>query len=188
MGCIFWMLRIAGGDEHRSRCESSRTWCFASHWMQFTTMRFAGRGFLCFMPRESAWEGSSMFSSKKAAATMAGASVLGLYHFALADIQNYADSVAGFIPGSGAPAGYDTPASATGFLNGDTSFGGMNPFNPAFLPSDIVVIGSGGELTLHTALPVPTNGFNLGVISNNGITDADPNGTGIAGSPPALFS
>jgi hypothetical protein len=78
---------------------------------------------------------------------------------------------------------YQTATTATGPLQGDTTFGGLNPFNPPFDPSQLVGIGAGGELTLHMASPVPTTGKTLGVFSNAGLNDASSDGSGVAGNP-----
>lgn len=83
---------------------------------------------------------------------------------------------------------YTTASAALGPLTGDTTFGGLNPFNPAFDPSQIVILGSGGQLTLHLSSEVPANGRTLGVFANNGIIDTSPDGSGLAGSPAATFS
>lgn len=83
---------------------------------------------------------------------------------------------------------YITPGAALGPLTGDTTFGGLNPFNPPFDPSQIVILGSGGQLTLHLSSEVPANGRTLGVFANNGIIDTSPDGSGLAGSPAATFS
>jgi len=107
---------------------------------------------------------------------------------ASADIQNYADAFTNYSPGTGVAGAYADPAAATLGLNGDTSYGGLNPFNPPFNPGDIAIVGGGGELTLHMALPVPTNGFNLGVYSNNGMVDVSSDGSGQADSAADLFS
>src|SRR2546423_1097392 len=69
-----------------------------------------------------------------------------------------ADGVVSYAPGD-APANYQTSAAAVGSLDGNTSFGGLNPFNPAFSTSQIVIVGQGGSLTLHLSSPVAANGI-----------------------------
>jgi hypothetical protein len=76
-----------------------------------------------------------------------------------------------------------TASTATGPLTGDTTFGGLNPFNPPFDPSQITGIGAGGQLTLHMASPVSTSGQTLGVFSNAGLNDVSSDGSGLAGNP-----
>jgi hypothetical protein len=98
-----------------------------------------------------------------------------------------ADAVVSYTPGT-APAAYQGPAAALGPIQGDTTFGGLNPFNPPFDPSQIVIVGEGGSLTLHLSAPVATNGVDLGVFVNNGIIDESADGSGLAGSPAATFS
>jgi hypothetical protein len=96
-------------------------------------------------------------------------------------------SVASYMPGdfTNSPQfkPYQTASTATGPLAGDTTFGGLTPFNPPFDPSQITGIGAGGELTLQMASPVPTSGKTLGVFSNAGLNDASSDGSGVAGSP-----
>ena len=38
---------------------------------------------------------------------------------------------------------YTTASTALGPLTGDTTFGGLNPFNPPFDPGQMVILGSG---------------------------------------------
>ena len=83
-----------------------------------------------------------------------------------------------YSPGN-APANYQNPNAALGSLNGDTGFGGLHPFNPAYSPNDIVQVGEGGSLTLHLSTPVAPNGFNLGVHSNVGLQDVSVDGSGL---------
>jgi hypothetical protein len=98
-----------------------------------------------------------------------------------------ADQFSGYAPGNARPD-YQLPASALGNLNGDTGFGGLTPFNPAFSPNDIVIVGEGGSLTLHLSSNVPTNGVNLGVYVNDGYLDASVLHTGLTDSGPSTFS
>jgi hypothetical protein len=99
----------------------------------------------------------------------------------------FADQVAGYTPGS-APANFQNSQAALGPINGDTTFGGLNPFNPPFSGQHIVIIGAGGSLTLRLSEPVRTAGGSVGVFVNNGLVDTSPDGSGRAGSPPATFS
>ena len=106
---------------------------------------------------------------------------------------NTAGAVIAYHPGADPDARFGDPDAALGGLDGNTGYGGLNPFNPPFGPADdaladIVIIEAGGHLTLRTALPFATSGFNLGVFVNNGIQDVSGNGTGRAGSPPEYFS
>lgn len=102
---------------------------------------------------------------------------------------NTADAVIGYYPGKDNPDSlFEQPEAALGELNGDTGYGGLNPFNPPFAASDIVVLGPGGYLTLHTAVPFRTAGLNLGVFVNNGLVDVSDDGSGVAGDPPSFFS
>lgn len=102
---------------------------------------------------------------------------------------NTADAVIGYYAGNDNPDSlFEQPEAALGELNGDTGYGGLNPFNPPFSASDIVVLGPGGYLTLHTAVPFRTAGLNLGVFVNNGLVDVSDDGSGVAGDPPSFFS
>jgi hypothetical protein len=99
----------------------------------------------------------------------------------------FADQVAGYTPGT-APANFQTSQAALGPINGDTGFGGLNPFNPPFARDHIVIIGAGGSLSLRLSEPIRTAGGRLGVFVNNGLVDTSSNGSGRAGSPPTTFS
>lgn len=117
--------------------------------------------------------------------------VFGLYRAGLA--VNYAVEVVSYQPGGDASLGYRTPEAALGLPNpiADPIFGNtiLSPFNPPWLPSDIVIIGEAGELTLRLAYPVaPLGGRReIGVFVNNGLIDVDyPRGQ--AGSPAGYFS
>jgi hypothetical protein len=98
-----------------------------------------------------------------------------------------ADSVTSYTPGDFTNSPQFNPdqtsSTATGPLTGDTTFGGLNPFNPPFDSTQITGIGAGGQLTLHMASPVPTTGKTLGVFSNAGVLDASADGSGVAGNP-----
>jgi hypothetical protein len=100
----------------------------------------------------------------------------------------YADQVSAYTPGN-ANASFQNASSALGPITGDTTFGGLNPFNPPFSASHIVIVGEGGSLVLHLGQPV-VNGpaAKLGVFVNNGLVDVSADGSGQAGSPPATFS
>ena len=91
-----------------------------------------------------------------------------------------------YSPGD-APANYQNSANALGNLNGNTGFGGLNPYNPAFSTNDLVWVGQGGSLTLHLSAPIAPNGFNLGVYSNVGLNEA-PGGDGTSTNPAANFN
>jgi hypothetical protein len=104
----------------------------------------------------------------------------------------FAVEVVSYNPGSTPASGFTTALAALGSperFTGEGSFPGVvSPFNPPFLPSEIVSIGEGGRLTLRlshyavTAAPAPQ----IGVFTNVGLLDFDyPNGR--AGSPPAAF-
>lgn len=98
-----------------------------------------------------------------------------------------ADTVVGYAPGN-ASATFQNSTAAVGALTGDTTYGGMNPFNPPFDPSQIVIVGAGGNLTLHLSAPVATSGRTLGVFVNNGLVDISADGSGQASTPAITFS
>jgi hypothetical protein len=90
----------------------------------------------------------------------------------------------------GSATNFTNPSAALGLPAGDTSFGALTPFNPPFTSDQIVVVGSGGRLTLKLSAPVPAGGAGpeVGVFVNNGLIDVSEDGSGKAGCPPAPFS
>lgn len=98
----------------------------------------------------------------------------------------FASSVVSYVPGSNASGSYQNSASALGTPTRFTGVGvfpsAVTPFNPAFLSSEIVSIGTGGSLTLQFAQPVvndPANPFGQDLLIFGGqfFIDADyPNG------------
>jgi MYXO-CTERM domain-containing protein len=101
-----------------------------------------------------------------------------------------ADAFSGYAPGTNTNVAYQNGAAALGNLNGDTGlgYGALNPFNPAFQGSDLVIAGAGGSLTLHLSRNVPTNGKTLGVYVNNGYSDVSADGSGTTDGGPTTFS
>ncbi len=98
----------------------------------------------------------------------------------------WASQVVSYVEGTGIQPGYNVPGSALGEptrFTGVGSFPGVvTPFNPAFLASEVVSIGTGGHLVLRFDAPVtddPLNpfGVDLLVFGNTGYIDtAFPNG------------
>jgi len=90
----------------------------------------------------------------------------------------------------GSATSFTTPSAALGLPVGDTSFGALTPFNPPFAANQIVIVGSGGRLTLKLSAPVPATsaGPEVGVFVNNGLVDVSEDGSGRAGSLPTTFS
>jgi len=76
----------------------------------------------------------------------------------VADEPRCASTVVGYTAGSGAGAAYRNPASALGpptqFTGLGVEPGAVTPFRPAFMPSEIVSIGRGGELVIAFDEPV----------------------------------
>lgn len=101
-----------------------------------------------------------------------------------------ADSVVEYVQGTVATgeANYREPNTALGALHGMTPYGAINPFNPPYQITDLVIVGEGGRLTLHLSNPVPTNGRNLGVYVNNGYYDMSADGSGLTDGGPSAFS
>ncbi|MBL9119332.1 MAG: hypothetical protein JNL80_05385 [Phycisphaerae bacterium] len=98
----------------------------------------------------------------------------------------FASSVVSYVPGIGAAAAYTNPQAALGSPERMTGDGfspqAVTPFQPAFLPSEIVSLGMGGSLVLafdHDVLDDPANPFGLDLIvfGNSFCADAQaPNG------------
>lgn len=95
--------------------------------------------------------------------------------------------VVSYSPGN-ADASYQNSTAALGALNGDTTYGGLNPFNPVFDSSQVVMVGAGGDLKIHLSSAISTAGRNLGVYTANGIMDVSADGSGQAGNPATLLS
>ena len=82
----------------------------------------------------------------------------------------WADSVVSYVEGSGAGA-YDDPTVALGeparVTGAGIDPGAVTPFNPAWMPSEIVSVGTGGELVLRFDEPVtddPGNPFGIDLL------------------------
>lgn len=98
----------------------------------------------------------------------------------------FAATVVSYAPGIGAAAGYTNPMAALGSPERMTGDGfapqAVTPFQPAFLPGEIVSLGMGGSLVLafdHDVLDEPDNPFGLDLIvfGNSFCADAQaPNG------------
>ena len=79
----------------------------------------------------------------------------------------FADAVVAYNSGSGFQPGFTTPASALGEPSRVTPgmYGGpVDPFNPAYLSSQLVSIGAGGSLTVQFNSPIlnrPGNPFGM---------------------------
>jgi len=106
----------------------------------------------------------------------------------------FANTVISYSPGSGFSQGFTNPAVALGEPSRVTpgTFGGpVDPFDPPYLPSQLVSIGAGGSLTVQFSKPVlnhPNNRFGIDFIifSNAGfmITNAfDPSTFDWIGTP-----
>lgn len=84
---------------------------------------------------------------------------------------------------------YTRPSAALGRPAPDTgsdpfaAYGALTPFNPPFQTSHVVRVSAGGALELELSAPVlPTDGREIGVFANNGISDSSSGGTGVAGT------
>lgn len=87
--------------------------------------------------------------------------------FACPVLAQYADTVVSYNPGAGYARGFTNASSALGEPSRVTPgvFGGpVDPFDPAYLPSQLVSIGAGGSLTLSFSHPIlnhPRNRFGV---------------------------
>jgi len=101
----------------------------------------------------------------------------------------FADAVIAYTPGAGVSTSYTNPISALGEPSRVTpgSFGGpVDPFDSAYLTSQLVSVGTGGSLTLEFVTPItnnPANPFGLDFIifgdAGFTITNGDYSGGGI---------
>jgi hypothetical protein len=101
----------------------------------------------------------------------------------------YADAVVSYSAGTGGVKGYDNPASALGEPSRVTpgQFGGpVDPFNPAYLPEQVVSLGAGGSLTVQFNSPIHNSldhafGLDFIIFGNNGfqIVNGDFTGGGV---------
>jgi hypothetical protein len=101
----------------------------------------------------------------------------------------YAGGVVAYTTGAGFTPGYTTAAAALGAPSVTTPglFGGpVDPFDPPFLPSQIVSIGAGGSITLQMSVPIirdPSHAFGIDfmIFGNSGyvITNGDYSGGGV---------
>jgi len=89
----------------------------------------------------------------------------------VADGPRCASTVVRYTAGSGAGGSYQNPASALGpptrFTGVGIEPGAVTPFRPAFMPSEIVSIGRGGELVIAFDEPVtndPSHPFGIDLI------------------------
>jgi hypothetical protein len=100
-----------------------------------------------------------------------------------------------YSPGALSGGTYTNPQTALGWperFTGEGAFPGVvSPFNPPFLPSEIVSIGEGGHLTLRLGESASDDaahlyGVDLLIFGNAAFIDADfPNGA--TGNPATLF-
>jgi hypothetical protein len=98
----------------------------------------------------------------------------------------FASSVAAYSEGNGVLAGYNNPNAALGAPTIYNGYQNADPFNPPYLSSDIVGIGTVGSLTLQFNTPIqnnPGNSFGLDFIifghAGFNITNGDYSGGGI---------
>src|SRR5689334_1933963 len=90
--------------------------------------------------------------------------------FTHAASAQYADTVVSYFSGTGFSPAYTNPAAALGEPSRITpgTFGGpVDPFDPPYLASQLVSIGTGGALTLKFSRPIinhPKNRFGIDFI------------------------
>jgi hypothetical protein len=84
---------------------------------------------------------------------------------------------------------WNDPTAALGAPATDEEFGAINPFNPPFETSDMVIIPAGGSVELSFSQPAAiTSVPALGVFVNNGLDDVSSDGSGVAGNPASYLS
>jgi hypothetical protein len=98
----------------------------------------------------------------------------------------WADAIISYDPGEGAEVGYTNPLVALGEperYTGEGSWpGAVTPFNPAWLPEEVVSLGVGGHLIVRFDEPVTNDpshlfGVDLILFGNGSFADGDyPNG------------
>lgn len=93
----------------------------------------------------------------------------------------FADEVISFESGSNAVPGYDLPAAALGSptrtTGGDFLPEAVTPFQPAWLPEEIVSLGIGGSITLafdHEVRDDPGNPFGIDLLVFGNVFCTDP--------------
>ena len=98
----------------------------------------------------------------------------------------WADQIVSYEPGSGAEPGYTEPAVTLGQperYTGEGAWpGAVTPFNPPWLPDEIVSLGAGGHLIVGFDEPITNDathlfGVDFTIFGNGSFFDADwPNG------------
>jgi hypothetical protein len=97
----------------------------------------------------------------------------------------FADSVVGYVTGTGANAPWNDAMSALGSPTGFIGYQNSDPFNPPYDPAHVVSVGSGGFLTVHLSTPISNvphpYGIDFMIHGNAGfiITNNDYSGGGI---------
>jgi hypothetical protein len=110
----------------------------------------------------------------------------------------FADSVVSYIEGTGVLSGYNDPTAALGAPTTFIGYQNADPFDPPYLASDIVGIGTGGSLTLHFNSPIANNandpfGLNFIIFGHAGFYvtndfDEDYNYIGTPATDGSLFT
>ena len=79
----------------------------------------------------------------------------GLFAIPTITRAQFADSVVSYTEGNGVASGYDDPSAVLGAPTIYNGYQNTDPFNPPYLPTDIVGIGTGGSLTLQFNTKTP---------------------------------
>ncbi len=96
-----------------------------------------------------------------------GLAVVGL--LSMGSLARGGVTASGVVASSQLDPNHNNLSAPTGLLDGDTGFtSGLNPFNPPYDSSQILIVKAGGSITMKLSSPVPGTG-QIGVFTNTGL-------------------